>query len=281
MDNSIIYKKVENYVVGLFDKTSTPNLLFHNLQHTKKVVERTKQIAAHYNLSENDMLILFVAAWFHDTGHLFVEPHKHEDKSAEIMSNFITEYSKDEELIKEIENCILATKSPRNPSNLLQEIICDADTYHLGTKEFKKTNKKVFKEYILREGEMSKTLYNDKTLDMLKAHQFFTNYAQKQLNEKKQENIISLEKKVAENEEQFTEDLKIDDANSLTTKGIQTMLRLTSENHMRLSDMADNKANILISVNAIIISVILGVLMRKLQEETYLTIPTIIFLLLR
>ena len=41
------------------------------------------------------------------------------------------------------------------------------------------------------------------------------------------------------------------------TKGIQTMLRLTSENHMRLSEMADNKANILISVNAIIISVIL------------------------
>ncbi len=278
MDNSIIYKKAENYVVGLFDKTNAPNLLFHNLQHTKKVVERTKEIAAHYNLSENDMLILFVAAWFHDTGHLFVEPKKHEDKSAEIMRNFMVDYTKDEDLIKEIEKCILATKNPRNPSNLLQEIICDADTFHLGTKEFKKTNKKVYKEYILREGKMDKTLYNHKTLDLLKAHQFFTNYAQKQLNEKKQENIIRLEKKVTEKEEQFTEDLKIDDANSLTTKGIQTMLRLTSENHLKLSDMADNKANILISVNAIIISVILGVLMRKLQEETYLTIPTIIFL---
>ena len=52
------------------------------------------------------------------------------------------------------------------------------------------------------------------------------------------------------------------------TKGIQTMLRLTSENHLRLSDMADSKANILISVNAIIISVILGVMLRKLEEVT-------------
>jgi MFS-type transporter involved in bile tolerance (Atg22 family) len=42
--------------------------------------------------------------------------------------------------------------------------------------------------------------------------------------------------------------------------------------------MADSKANILISVNAIIISVVLGVLARKLQEETYLRIPTLIFL---
>jgi hypothetical protein len=43
--------------------------------------------------------------------------------------------------------------------------------------------------------------------------------------------------------------------------------------------MADGKANILISVNAIIISVILSVLMRKLEVDTYLTIPTILFLM--
>jgi len=68
------------------------------------------------------------------------------------------------------------------------------------------------------------------------------------------------------------------DKSGLMSKGIQTMLRLTSENHLKLSDMADHKANILISVNAIIISVILGVLLRKLQDEPQLTIPTIIFL---
>jgi MFS-type transporter involved in bile tolerance (Atg22 family) len=60
---------------------------------------------------------------------------------------------------------------------------------------------------------------------------------------------------------------------------MQTMLRLTSSNHIQLSEMADNKANILISVNAIIISVILSILLRKLQTDPYLTYPTIIFLL--
>jgi hypothetical protein len=43
--------------------------------------------------------------------------------------------------------------------------------------------------------------------------------------------------------------------------------------------MADSKANILISVNAIIISVILSVLLRRLTTEPQLIIPTIIFLL--
>lgn len=69
------------------------------------------------------------------------------------------------------------------------------------------------------------------------------------------------------------------DKAGLMSKGIQTMLRLTSQNHLHLSDMADHKANILISVNAIIISVILSVLLRKLEEVPYLTIPTVIILL--
>jgi hypothetical protein len=74
------------------------------------------------------------------------------------------------------------------------------------------------------------------------------------------------------------DDLVIKKGNNLTTKGIQTMLRLTSENHLKLSDMADRKANILISVNSIIISVILGVLLRKLPDEPNLTVPSVIFL---
>jgi hypothetical protein len=57
------------------------------------------------------------------------------------------------------------------------------------------------------------------------------------------------------------------------------MLRLTSDNSLKLSDMADRKASILISVNSIIISVIISVLVRRLEVDTYLTIPTILFLI--
>ena len=69
-----------------------------------------------------------------------------------------------------------------------------------------------------------------------------------------------------------------DPTQKLLSRGIQTMLRLTSDNHLELSGMADGKANILISVNAIIISVILSVLVRRLETDTYLIGPTIIFL---
>ncbi len=119
---------------------------------------------------------------------------------------------------------------------------------------------------------------------MLETHQFYTDYAKELLNEEKKKNMKKLQKKVAVKEQDNPAEVGTlsgleKDKSGLMSKGIQTMLRLTSENHLKLSDMADHKANILISVNAIIISVILGVLLRKLDEEPYLTIPTIIFLL--
>ncbi len=279
MDTNIIYKKAESFVTDLFEKNTDNKLLFHNLQHTETVVERTKEIAAHYSLSDNDMLVLYVAAWFHDTGHLYTPGFKnHEEKSVEVMKKFMSGFNNEKELISDIESCILSTKMPRNPSTLLQEIICDADTYHFGTKDFKITNKECHEEYNLREKNVSDQQWNEGTLEMLNEHRFYTSYCKDLLENKKKKNIKKIKNKLKETAEP-KDDLRINETNSLTTKGIQTMLRLTSENHLKLSDMADHKANILISVNAIIISVILGVLMRKLEEEPALTIPTIFFLL--
>jgi predicted metal-dependent HD superfamily phosphohydrolase len=281
MEYDEIYKKVEAHVTGLFTGSNSTNLVYHNLVHTRRVVDRTNEIAAHYNLIENDMLVLYVAAWFHDTGYLYVDPVHHEAKSAELMRDFMKSQTDNEDLIKNMEDCIMATKSPIQPSNLLQQILVDADTYNFGTKEFDTTNEQVYKEYVIRYGFISRYEWDKQTLAMLQKHQYFTNYCKELLMEKKKKNIKKIKKSIEEDKddklvEQNREFVKAN--NNLTTKGIQTMLRLTSENHMRLSDMADGKANILISVNAIIISVILSILLRKLQVDTYLTIPTMIFL---
>ena len=288
MDHNKTYKKIEEYVRGLFDQMLTPSLVFHNLEHTENVVKRTQEIAGHYKVSESEMLILYAAAWFHDVGHLFTVPEKHEVMSCDIMKKFMKEHEEDENIITQIANCIMATKFPRDPKDLLQEIICDADTYHFGTKEFKKTNKQAFEEATLRCGETDSDKFNEATIKMLQQHKFYTGYCKELLNERKEKNIKKLQNKLDNNGNEQKKDHEPEvgtlsglekDKSGLMSKGIQTMLRLTSENHLKLSDMADHKANILISVNAIIISVILGVLLRKLDEEPYLTLPTILFLL--
>ena len=61
-------------------------------------------------------------------------------------------------------------------------------------------------------------------------------------------------------------------------RGIETMFRTTSTNHLQLSEIADSKANIMISVNAIMVSVIVSVLPRRIEENPALTWPTVLFL---
>jgi HD superfamily phosphodiesterase len=293
MDYTTIFQRAETFVTGLFEKNQKNELTFHNLEHTRDVVTRAREIASQFDLSEKDQAILYVAAWFHDTGHLFVEPAMHEVKSIEIMKTFLSGLGIDghDEMVTAIEKCILATRMPSNPKTLVEQIVCDADTYHVGTKDFKKTDKLLRKEYIKRKLISPKANWNKRSLEFMEAHKFHTLYCQGLLEDSKQQNIERLRKKTIEKEmEGFTaaDTDKIENKLSkeefkqkanLLNKGIQTMLRLTSDNHLRLSTLADGKANILISVNAIIISVILTVLLRKLEVDRYLIFPTVAFLL--
>lgn len=88
------------------------------------------------------------------------------------------------------------------------------------------------------------------------------------------EKVEELEEKVSKLKQ------KVKKAKELTpTRGIETMFRTTSKNHMELSAIADNKANIMISINSIILSVMVSVLIRKLEEYPHMTIPAILLTL--
>ena len=285
-----IYKQVETYVSELFEANPKPKLIFHSFEHTRNIVKRTEEIAAHYKLSEREMLAVYIAAWFHDTGHLFTVPENHEEKSVELMRSFMQTHMADEELAKIIAGCIMATKRSIEPSTLLEQIVCDADTYHLGTKEFKKTNKQVRKELAHDSKDpMTKNEWDLHTFEFLEKHKYYTSYCKELLDKGKQANIEKLRERTIASTVSKADAGRLfstnkDEAkqakqdNSLVSKGIQTMLRLASSNHLRLSDMADRKANILISVNAIIISVSISVLFRKFDENPELTYPTVIFI---
>jgi predicted metal-dependent HD superfamily phosphohydrolase len=287
-NNNGILKNAEKQVHDLFDKYYQDILVFHNIEHTKSVVQRVQEIASHYDLNEKELLELHLAAWFHDTGHLITEPAYHEEKSVELMKQFLAPHITDEELVGKVEKLIRMTKFPPSPETLQEKILCDADTYHFGMDDFKKTNKAMKKELTLRKMNTLVMDWEKNTLELLQRHRFYTDYCKDLLQEGKEKNIRRFRKKVNKSDVANASGSLLTTAkddpgiekqkNALLTKGIQTMLRLTSENHLELSNMADGKASILISVNAIIISVILSVLIRRIEVDTHLTIPTILFL---
>ena len=290
-------EQVKQYTIHFFKSKDDQKLLYHNLEHTQMVVANADQIARHYQLGEKDFFVVMTAAWFHDTGYLTGDPPEHEQRGADLAARFLKDAGVDEETIQAVRQCVMATRMPQSPVTWPEKIVCDADLFHFGTADFAERNKLMRKEAEWRIGKkISKNQWRKGTIRFLESHQFQTDYCRNLLKDKKQQNLRELKQKDGEPKEasikESAEDIfpalqeEFEAISAMAKKqkmerperGIETMFRISSTNSQRLSDMADNKAHIMITTTSIIISVLLSLLLRKLEDNPQLVIPTMILL---
>ncbi|MEQ7801437.1 Pycsar system effector family protein [Pedobacter sp. ASV1-7] len=283
MQYSEILNQLHAYVANLFEANNDKRFVYHNIGHTEQVVENTVKIASHYQLSDQDFFIVVAASWFHDMGYLF-DCSQHEVRGERMAVSFLEEKGVDKNVINQVSGCIMATKMPQNPTGLLQQIVCDADLFHLGSSSFKEKNKLMRQEaQAFCNKEIDKMEWRIKTIALFKAHHYHTDYCKELLNFKKAQNLAEMEDKLNTSSETGTKTVSKTEKKKDAEKpgrGIETMFRISSANHQRLSDMADNKAHIMISTNSIILSVILSLLLRKLEDNPHLIIPTLLLLII-
>ncbi|RAJ04281.1 putative metal-dependent HD superfamily phosphohydrolase [Chitinophaga skermanii] len=297
MEITSIVNAAQTYVTQQFQANPSPALTYHNLLHTQQVVDAASKMVAYYRLTEEQMMIVMVAAWFHDIGYVIGVPAEHESVGAAEAKKFMLAQNVSETLADQVAGCILATRIPQSPNNLLEQIVCDADLSHFGSKDFKERNKLLHKEIELRTGkEIPGIQWTQGSITFLESTSFHTAYAQTLYRQQKEENLQKLKSRLHKKEaEQIEEaqraekkakvaaveevkDKKKEEKEKKPERGIETMFRTTSTNHIRLSSMADSKANIMITVNSLIISLMLSILFRRLEDNPNLTIPTMIFL---
>lgn len=280
-----ILDKAKNYVEILFKDKLSSVYFYHNFIHTAYTVNKAKEIMKNTPVSDEDQEKVLVALWFHDTGYIECAQN-HEERSVEIMKSFLHQENYAENYIQDVEKLILATKISYEPKNLLEKIVKDADFSHFAGHDYNDISDALRKEWELTNVRcFSNEEWNAGNLDMLKnRHTYYTDYAKEHWEPLKKKNIKKIEKKL-EKEEVKKEDKK-DNAEGKKEKeksdrSVDTLFRVTLNNHTRLSDIADSKANILLSVNAIIISVCLSVLVPKLDapKNSHLILPSFILLL--
>ena len=280
---SEILRETEYFVIDFLGQKLDKHYLYHILQHTQRVVKCTKELSDHYGLGEEEAEVLLIAAWLHDTGYVKGYDH-HEESSCAIAKKFLEEKGYDPGKIEQVASFIMATQRFYEPTNLSEEIIRDADASHLGQKNYLAVSE-LLKEELSLLGIASYTPeeWRDENIKMLRTeHRYYTDYAIENWQERKEKNLRDLVKaKKSRKKMVKKEQLKAKFKNESPERGIQTMFRVTMRNHLKLSDIADTKANILLSVNAIIISLVLSNLIPKLDNPSndYLIYPTGIFLL--
>jgi len=292
MNYKNLQEEVKQHVLAYFNTHHDAKLVYHNLDHTKSVVDATMQIANHYQLNDKDFFIVTTGAWFHDTGY-FEDPSNHEQKSAELAVEFLKEKQVSADIRDAVMQVILSTKMPQRPTNKLENILCDGDLFHLGTPDFSNKRKLMHKEMeVLTNIKIGKNEWRKKDIEFLESQHYHTDYCALLLNDQKAINVEKLRSKLKEEtpsvavvveEETVIEDkeekLLSKRDKKRPDKGIETMFRITSSNNQRLSDMADNKAQLLITVNSIILSLIVSLVLRRLEDNAFLIVPTFILLM--
>lgn len=301
----------EQYVVSFFSQKIGKDFIFHSFEHTREVVLHTELIAGNYELSEEDHTAVIIAAWFHDTGYSIGMKKTHEEESRKIATEFLRQHNAATTLIEKVNGCITATRMPQSPSTLIEQIICDADLFHLGTKSFKEKNKLLRQEINnIEESDIGKKEWVSLNIEFLSRHRYFTEYAREMLEPVKHTHLEELKAKAGKKKKEQVqpsvndpvlamnpidtrqeleapkkEGEKKDDEKKEAEKkakdlkserGIVAMFKIMSESHNNLSQMADSKANIMISVNTIVLSIMVSVLLGKLQFYPEFIAPTVI-----
>ena len=131
--NIDILSKVKKFIGETFREKGSSDSYYHNFTHTAEVAKTAEEIAGSIGINDIDKEALLIAAWFHDIGHTET-CEGHEDVGIKLAENFLRENDYSEDGISKVISLINATRMPRNPQNILEEIICDADLHHLGDK---------------------------------------------------------------------------------------------------------------------------------------------------
>ena len=283
---SPLIEKAEDFVLKLFRDELPNTFLYHNIKHSQRVVKSSKELIDKSEIDVKQEEAILLAAWFHDTGYI-KKYAGHEDESIKIASKWLEENNASEELVKQVIKIIEATRMEVEPHDTAERIIKDADTSHLASDYFEEVSEFLRQELRLQKIKNygAKDWIKQNIQLFTKKHQFYTTHALENWEEKKNENLYSLlekerkyKKKLAKEETKAR--LKVKYKDKSPDRGIQTLFRVTMRNHLKLSDIADAKANILLSVNAIIISLAIANLIPDLTAPSNKTLMIPIMVLM-
>ncbi|MEM6697225.1 MAG: Pycsar system effector family protein [Bacteroidota bacterium] len=286
IQNNILLQ-AQQYVLNLYNQHHNPKLAYHSYAQMNAVVEMLQQIAAQTKRTPKTTEIALIAAYFRGTG--FLENYDFPKESAlKFAHTFLTQkqYVDHTQVLNSIEHSF--TKQITTVPDALVSDALNAAQYGENFSE-QSALRRMELEWVKNENYTKKE-WQQAELDRLLTVQFYTPYAKINFAPQVSQNIAKiktwLEKRSTTEEEntaEITEEKRrpFDQIEADTAaRGVQTFFRTNYRNHINLSAIADNKANIMISVNSILISVLITVLTWRniTQTQPEVLMPGVIFL---
>ncbi|MDQ2794509.1 MAG: DUF5706 domain-containing protein [Bacteroidota bacterium] len=263
---SDLAKAAQAFVTGQLAGIS-PKLTYHALAHTELVVKECRTLAANANLNDDDTEALLIAAWFHDLGYLDVYDG-HEFRSMERAAAWLTEQGQPPARVRLIEALIKATHRDSKPETELEKLLVDADMSNLARDDHRSRAELLRTEWeLVLDKTYTTQEWAELQLNFMLAHKYASEAGKERYKKDLKKNIEDqrdlLKKKEKKDKKKAQEKTG---TFAEPKRGIETMFRTMYSNHMKLSDMADKKASMMIQLNAVLISVIITYLGAKMGK---------------
>lgn len=186
------FDKAHSFLIKKLEEELPDNITYHNVAHTKRVIEAARTLARTHEVTEDEEKLLLTAALFHDAGFLYTY-NDHEKASCQLAEKYLPQFNYTEDEVKDICHLIMVTRVPQLPKTTLEKIICDADLYYLGTDDYALIAENLFNELKSVGLIKSRREWKKRQISFLKSHRFFTPHAKQELTEKKEEHLKQLE----------------------------------------------------------------------------------------
>ncbi|OEK02920.1 hypothetical protein BFP97_15920 [Roseivirga sp. 4D4] len=271
-----IVEQVRSFLIQLYKEREKEQTPFHSIDKTWSLMKAAEKIGSEEGLNDQQCFEVIIAAAFIHTGQW--EPGEtHLQKAIQDLEDF--EKGLDESFdTAPIQSLMKSVEDDSDDKTLQEEVFYDAYYEYLGKKklirqlQFKTVEEDAEESVLnaLREG-----------YELITNHKYRTEYAIKNLAKRKAKNSQKLLARIQKEE---GKEKKAKRKSRKLGRGIETMYRTVYRNHINLSSIADQKANLIIRVNTIILSIIitLGGTGYTFFEEGFFkysrfTIPVMIF----
>lgn len=192
----IYFSHIKDHVLHKLQYGLPTYLTYHNIAHTMDVLKQCEAIARESGIKNaEDLLLLKVSALYHDTGFLYCYKG-HEEKSCEIAAQELPQFGFSPKQIERICGMIRATRLPQSPTNVLEEIICDADLDYLGRNDFFTIGEGLFREFVYQKVVTDEREWNQLQVRFLETHHYFKAATTQKREAAKQQHLSMVKRKV-------------------------------------------------------------------------------------
>lgn len=266
--------EASSFVYELLRERLPESILFHNYRYTVDVANSVRQIGKKSDLDDDELELVTIAAWFHNTG--FTEgTNGHVDASVRIAAGFLEAHEVGDEDIARIASLIRIAHGESEPETDAERVMQDAARAYLGRKKFFLYSDRLREEKrLVEDEEYDDREWAERQLQELGGPPFQTKYARKKYQDRRQQNLKQVQRRLGDQLDRRGPMPPSNRGGRAPGRGVETMFRSAYRNHINLSSIADSKANIMISINAILMSIIISYVGSRIGTQSWMLVPS-------